>query len=72
MEKEELILKELINALNNNGLNWLHIIEDSLHHQLESGLKSVNDISEMTTILRIYRNKYQQHMVKRIADWQIN
>ncbi len=58
MNKDEILLKELILALKHVGLNWRDVLEDYLEYQAEINQKSSNDVSELKTVLATYKMKF--------------
>jgi hypothetical protein len=64
MKNEELLLREMISALDCIGLNWKHIMEDYIESQLEQGQMSIGDISELKTIMRKINQDIYLHTLK--------
>jgi hypothetical protein len=59
MNKEEILLKELILALNHIGLDWQMIMEDYVEYQKEINMKSINNISKLESIIKKFKKVFQ-------------
>lgn len=64
MKKEEIILKELVLALEHAEINWYWIMEDYLEYKKAKNQITSLDIPELTTVISNLLNRFEPKQIR--------